>query len=151
MGIEHWGRVPALNTNDVFIDDLADAVAEALPYVGSLQRSSTGSPSLPSTDALVPLGEHTAVQGCPARVQRVWVLPAAAAARRRRRSVARHSGDGRGRAGQARLDGAPPRRRGPAELQVTAAVRSARRRLRKGWLCTLLHLSARFNGQAPLL
>ena len=35
-GIEYWGRVPALNTNPTFIDDLAEAVAEALPYAGSL-------------------------------------------------------------------------------------------------------------------
>eukprot|EP00798_Chlamydomonas_sp_ICE-L_P014586 gene14586-20635_t len=39
-GITNWGRVPALNTNEVFINDLADAVLEALPYVGRLMRSS---------------------------------------------------------------------------------------------------------------
>eukprot|EP00798_Chlamydomonas_sp_ICE-L_P003892 gene3892-13961_t len=39
-GITNWGRVPALNTNEVFINDLADAVQEALPYVGRLVRSS---------------------------------------------------------------------------------------------------------------
>lgn len=49
-GIQHWGRVPALNTNATFIDDLADAVLEALPYVGSMAASD-------STDGLVPLGE----------------------------------------------------------------------------------------------
>ncbi|EFN54521.1 hypothetical protein CHLNCDRAFT_24443, partial [Chlorella variabilis] len=62
-GIEHWGRVPALNTNPTFIDDLADAVAEALPYVGSLQRSAGASitSSLTSSDSLVPLGEVDAL------------------------------------------------------------------------------------------
>lgn len=30
-GIENWGRVPALNTNETFIDDLADLVIEKLP------------------------------------------------------------------------------------------------------------------------
>lgn len=47
-GIKHWGRVPALNTNPRFIDDLANAVVEALPYVGSL----AGGP----TESLVPMG-----------------------------------------------------------------------------------------------
>jgi protoporphyrin/coproporphyrin ferrochelatase len=46
-GIENWGRVPALNVNETFIGDLADAVAEALPYVGAM---------IGSTDSLVPLG-----------------------------------------------------------------------------------------------
>ena len=46
-GIEHWGRVPALNTNATFIGDLADAVVEALPFVGSM---------IGSTDSLVPVG-----------------------------------------------------------------------------------------------
>ncbi|PNW81028.1 hypothetical protein CHLRE_07g339750v5 [Chlamydomonas reinhardtii] len=45
-GIRNWGRVPALNTNAAFIDDLADAVMEALPYVGCLAGP---------TDSLVPL------------------------------------------------------------------------------------------------
>jgi ferrochelatase len=47
-GIKDWGRVPALNTNAAFIDDLADAVVEALPFVGMLARP---------TDSLVPMGE----------------------------------------------------------------------------------------------
>ena len=29
--IDNWGRVPALNTNKTFIDDLADLVVEKLP------------------------------------------------------------------------------------------------------------------------
>lgn len=60
-GIEHWGRVPALNTNQTFIDDLADAVTEALPYVGSLARSPGTLGSLGSSDSLVPLGEVDAL------------------------------------------------------------------------------------------
>merc|ERR1719506_791525 len=31
-GIEEWGRVPALNTNAKFIDDLADAIIEARSF-----------------------------------------------------------------------------------------------------------------------
>lgn len=46
-GITNWRRVPALNTNAAFINDLADAVLESLPYVGSMVGSS---------DALVPIG-----------------------------------------------------------------------------------------------
>ena len=30
-GIKNWGRVPALNTNKTFIDDLAELVIEKLP------------------------------------------------------------------------------------------------------------------------
>eukprot|EP00892_Ulva_mutabilis_P010467 jgi/Ulvmu1/7793/UM004_0022.1 len=47
-GIENWGRVPALNTNRTFINDLADAVVEALPYMGAL---------IGSTESLVPTGK----------------------------------------------------------------------------------------------
>jgi len=47
-GITEWRRVPALNTNPAFIDDLADAVLEALPYVGSM---------IGHSDSLVPIGE----------------------------------------------------------------------------------------------
>ena len=45
-----WGRVPALNTNQAFIDDLADAVIEALPYVGQLVGPA-------AEKSLVPIGE----------------------------------------------------------------------------------------------
>lgn len=48
-GIKNWERVPALNTNKSFIDDLADAVLEALPFVGSVVGSS---------ESLVPIGRH---------------------------------------------------------------------------------------------
>eukprot|EP00775_Hariotina_reticulata_P003345 gene3345-3621_t len=48
-GVKRWGRVPALNTNPRFIEDLADAVVEALPYVGVM----AGTPR----DALVPMGD----------------------------------------------------------------------------------------------
>jgi len=47
QGITDWRRVPALNTNPAFIDDLADAVLEALPYVGSLVGAS---------NSIVPIG-----------------------------------------------------------------------------------------------
>jgi len=46
-GIVNWGRVPALNTNPVFIDDLAEAVLESLPFVGSMATPA---------DVLVPMG-----------------------------------------------------------------------------------------------
>ena len=51
-GIKQWRRVPALNTNPAFIDDLADAVLEALPYVGSM---------IGHSDSLVPIGEVDAL------------------------------------------------------------------------------------------
>ncbi|KAG1676737.1 hypothetical protein FOA52_005026 [Chlamydomonas sp. UWO 241] len=51
-GIKEWGRVPALNTNVRFIDDLADAVIEALPFVGRL---------VGNADSLVPVGELEAL------------------------------------------------------------------------------------------
>jgi hypothetical protein len=39
-GVVHWGRVPALGVDPTFIDDLADAVLEALPFVGAMAMSS---------------------------------------------------------------------------------------------------------------
>lgn len=48
-GIHSWRRVPALNTNEKFIGDLADAVLQALPFAGSMAGSNPG-------DSLVPLG-----------------------------------------------------------------------------------------------
>eukprot|EP00271_Cylindrocystis_brebissonii_P006159 TRINITY_DN18783_c0_g1_i1.p1 TRINITY_DN18783_c0_g1~~TRINITY_DN18783_c0_g1_i1.p1 ORF type:complete len:579 (+),score=120.35 TRINITY_DN18783_c0_g1_i1:481-2217(+) len=51
-GVEHWGRVPALGCEPRFIRDLADAVLEALPYVGALAPSSC----IDARQALVPLG-----------------------------------------------------------------------------------------------
>ena len=57
--------MPALNTNATFIDDLADAVTEALPYVGSLQqRAAAGAASISGGDSLVPLGECVCVCLC---------------------------------------------------------------------------------------
>lgn len=56
-GIKNWGRVPALNTNEKFIDDLADAVIEALPYMDSLSTT----PDAHWSDSLVPLGEVEAL------------------------------------------------------------------------------------------
>jgi ferrochelatase len=38
-GIRNWGRVPALGCDPDFISDLADAVIEALPYVGAMAVS----------------------------------------------------------------------------------------------------------------
>ncbi|KAK9842615.1 hypothetical protein WJX84_007488 [Apatococcus fuscideae] len=49
VGIEHWGRVPALNTNEVFIKDLANAILEALPSAHTM--------SVPQYDSLVPSGD----------------------------------------------------------------------------------------------
>lgn len=46
-GIEGWARVPALGVNKVFIDDLAEAVLEALPFVGSMAQQQGASPSGP--------------------------------------------------------------------------------------------------------
>ena len=52
VGIEHWGRVPALNTNEVFIKDLANAILEALPSAHTM--------SVPQYDSLVPSGRALA-------------------------------------------------------------------------------------------
>lgn len=59
-GIEKWGRVPALDTDPLFIDDLAEAVIEALPYttrmssrIGEVTRASiTGVPTAAVGDLL---------------------------------------------------------------------------------------------------
>jgi len=52
-GIKEWERVPALNVNQVFIDDLAEAVVESLPYAGSVagreKKLGTGSGLVPVT------------------------------------------------------------------------------------------------------
>ncbi|KAH9564732.1 hypothetical protein CY35_04G040600 [Sphagnum magellanicum] len=50
-GIKNWGRVPALGCEPTFIADLADAVIEALPYVGAMAVS-----NLEARQSLVPLG-----------------------------------------------------------------------------------------------
>eukprot|EP00899_Mesostigma_viride_P012967 jgi/Mesvir1/21671/Mv04092-RA.1 len=54
-GVVNWRRVPALNTNGKFIDDLADAVIGALPFVGAM---STPDPvvqvEMESSNMLVP-------------------------------------------------------------------------------------------------
>lgn len=39
-GIENWGRVPALNCTSSFINDLADAVIEALPSTMAISNPS---------------------------------------------------------------------------------------------------------------
>ncbi len=51
VGIEHWGRVPALNTNEVFIEDLSSAILEALPSANKMSPA--------SFDSLVPSGQIT--------------------------------------------------------------------------------------------
>lgn len=40
-GIENWGRVPALNCSPTFIDDLADAVTEALPLAAAMSTGAS--------------------------------------------------------------------------------------------------------------
>ena len=52
--INRWRRLPALNTNRTFINDLADAVLEALPFAGSMAGSNP-------SDSLVPLGASCVV------------------------------------------------------------------------------------------
>ena len=54
-GVNSLLAVPALNTNPTFIDDLAEAVLEALPYVGSMAGSNP-------SDAMVPLGMHDTIR-----------------------------------------------------------------------------------------
>jgi ferrochelatase len=66
-GIREWGRVPALNTDQGFIDDLADAVLEALPYVGSM-ASAPG-------DSLVPIGDLEALLEAYDRERRTLPAP----------------------------------------------------------------------------
>lgn len=50
-GISNWRRVPALGCEQTFITDLADAVIEALPYVGVMAVS-----NLEARQSLIPLG-----------------------------------------------------------------------------------------------
>jgi ferrochelatase len=51
-GIHGWGRVPALNCDQTFIGDLADAVLEALPFADATSPQGKGG----SDGGLVPLG-----------------------------------------------------------------------------------------------
>jgi len=67
-GIQHWRRVPALNTNPVFVDDLADAVLEALPFAGSMAGSNP-------SDAMVPLGDVEALLETYDKERRVLPMP----------------------------------------------------------------------------
>lgn len=168
-GIEHWGRVPALNTNPTFIDDLADAVAEALPYVGSLQRSAGASitSSLTSSDSLVPLGECKNNKKLQPKLQ-PEVLPRLCCWCCSRASATDSEGDGREdflrprpKTQMRRAAACSCRIRAPlllalsaclpvAELCATASVRAAHRRVRQGWLSMVLQLAARFNTEGPL-
>ena len=61
VGVSHWERVPALNTDVTFIADLADAVIEALPYVGCVAK--------PGNTALVPMGAWEGVREVPIDVR----------------------------------------------------------------------------------
>eukprot|EP00954_Amorphochlora_amoebiformis_P016895 1315647-Amorphochlora_amoeboformis.AAC.1 len=48
-GIKNWGRVPALNSNPRFINDLATAVLDAKPYIGGIGTN--------DAESLVPGGD----------------------------------------------------------------------------------------------
>jgi len=65
-GIDQWRRVPALNTHPRFIADLADAVVEALPYVGCLAATGVELGAAPGSGpngggGLVPMGDLEAL------------------------------------------------------------------------------------------
>lgn len=62
--------MPALNTHPGFISDLADAVIEALPYVGAM---ASAPPS--SGDALVPMGDLEALLEAYDRERRALPAP----------------------------------------------------------------------------
>mmetsp|Transcript_25545 Transcript_25545/g.48324 ORF Transcript_25545/g.48324 Transcript_25545/m.48324 type:complete len:503 (+) Transcript_25545:403-1911(+) len=47
-GIANWGRVPALNVNPIFINDLAQAVVEAMPYVGVIAATDASNSLVPN-------------------------------------------------------------------------------------------------------
>ncbi|GBF99709.1 ferrochelatase [Raphidocelis subcapitata] len=80
-GVRHWRRVPALNTDASFIDDLADAVLEALPHVGRFGGGRTAAtisggglgPGL--ADAAVPVGDLEALLGAYDRERRTLPAP----------------------------------------------------------------------------
>lgn len=84
-GVRHWRRVPALNTDATFIDDLANAVIEALPYVGKFggatAHSSSGSAEVAAdygmglADASVPIGDLEALLGAYDRERRALPAP----------------------------------------------------------------------------
>lgn len=57
-GIVNWGRVPALNCEPTFINDLADAVIEALPYVGAMAVSNLEARQVGLQRCLLPLGPN---------------------------------------------------------------------------------------------
>lgn len=80
--MRHWRRVPALNTDATFIDDLADAVLEALPYVGRFgggravaAASGAGELGLGLADASVPIGDIEALLGAYDRERRALPAP----------------------------------------------------------------------------
>ena len=56
-GIKEWRRVPALGVNKKFIDDLSEAVMDAVPYMGSVSTSTRAAQMRPPADKeLVPSG-----------------------------------------------------------------------------------------------
>lgn len=56
-GIKEWRRVPALGVNKKFIEDLSEAVMDAVPYMGSVSTSSRAAQMRPPADKeLVPSG-----------------------------------------------------------------------------------------------
>jgi len=68
-GITGWRRVPALGCDELFIDDLADAVINALPYVGLTSPADANEAMEPvlgdggkqQLEALVPMGSVNAL------------------------------------------------------------------------------------------
>lgn len=50
-GISNWGRVPALNCTPSFINDLADAVVEALPSAMTMSSTTTTTTTTTATTA----------------------------------------------------------------------------------------------------
>ena len=48
-GVQEWGRVPALGLEEGFIEDMASAVLEALPYVGTMSPMLPEGASLPNS------------------------------------------------------------------------------------------------------
>jgi ferrochelatase len=78
--VRHWRRVPALNTDATFIEDLADAVLEALPYVGRFgggraAATAAGGAGAGLADASVPIGDLEALLGAYDRERRALPAP----------------------------------------------------------------------------
>lgn len=81
-GVRFWRRVPALNTDATFIDDLADAVIEALPHVGRFGGGRAAATigvnaglGMGLADASVPIGDLEALLGAYDRERRALPAP----------------------------------------------------------------------------